>query len=830
MWLGVRPFVVRCALMCALAGSWAASPALAGVSVGSAPALPAGTRPLAGVAAAAPMRVTVVLRPRSTAGLSAYASAVGDPGSPLFRRYLSVAAFRVRFAPRPSVIAGVEASLRAHGLTPGRVSANGLSIPVTATTGAIERAFSLVLARVALPSGGREVVNTSAPLLDAAVAADVQAVIGLSSLDHPVSHIARAATAGVRPSARRHVATGGPQPCAAATSAAGPQSAYTTDQIASSYGFGGLYRAGDFGLGQTVALYELEPNDPSDIAGYQACYGTHASVSYVQVDGGAGPAGPGSGEAAFDIEQVIGFAPKARILVYQGPNTTTDNPGSGAYDTMAAIVNQDQAQVVSTSWGQCEPAEGATDAGAKNTLFMEAAAQGQTIVSAAGDQGAQDCDVPGSVPDIGAAVDDPASQPFVTGVGGTSLSGLGPPPSETVWNNGGAVSGLLGSNVAPGASGGGISTLWPMPAYQRAAATGLGVIGADSTSTPCHANAGDCRQVPDVSASADPVHGYLIYYNASGSDSTSPSGWQGIGGTSGGAPLWAAIVALANADPACAGVPLGFVDPALYRVAGASHASFNDITSGNNDYTGTNGGRFAARAGYDEASGLGTPKVSALAPALCRLGLRFAAPIAAESFRGVATAYLLSASDGPGAGLHYVVTGLPAGLRAGTVSGRVTGHARRLGVSHVTVQALDATGGIRVAHLTWTVAAPPRVVRAVASGVRSGRPALTVAVATGRLGAALQSLVVSLPPGLRAAAVRRRLSIAGPGGRHLGWSATVRGGRVTVTLRVPATRVTLVLRPGALVDSGPAVGAVRLVVSDVLGGVAPLVAPVSVAS
>ena len=102
----------------------------------------------------------------------------------------------------------------------------------------------------------------------------------------------------------------------------------------------------------TVAVYELEPDDPADIAAYQSCYGTHAAVSYVHVDGGAG-AGAGSGEAALDIENVIGIAPAVHVLVYQGPNSAT---GSGAYDTYRAIVDQNRAQVVTTSWGQCEPA------------------------------------------------------------------------------------------------------------------------------------------------------------------------------------------------------------------------------------------------------------------------------------------------------------------------------------------------------------------------------------------------------------------------------------------------------------------------------------------
>ena len=117
---------------------------------------------------------------------------------------------------------------------------------------------------------------------------------------------------------------------------------------------------------------------------------TDTTVNYVKVDGGAG-SGIGEGEAALDIEQLIGLAPKAKLMVYQGPNNNSDNPGTGPYDTLAAMISQDQAQVISNSWGECEPLEGATDARAEDTLLEEAATQGQTFVSAAGDSGSEDC-------------------------------------------------------------------------------------------------------------------------------------------------------------------------------------------------------------------------------------------------------------------------------------------------------------------------------------------------------------------------------------------------------------------------------------------------------
>jgi subtilase family serine protease len=682
--------------------------------VGSVPVLPAGTQPLAVTPPSQMLRVTVALRPRSAAALARYAQAVSDPNSPLFHRFLTPARFAARFAPTSAQAAEVADVLRREGLDPGTRSANGLAISVAAPVGAIERAFGTSLAEVRLPDGRSATVNSTAPTLNASVAGLVQSVVGLSGLARPAPVALkrlRAASASVRrmfvasrpPGRMPQVVTGGPQACAAARSATGPQTAYTSDQIASAYRFSGLYRRGDKGQGVTVALYELEPNAPSDIAAYQQCYGTHTSISYVRVDGGATGSPAGSGEAALDIEQLIGLAPRARLLVYQAPNSNSDSPGSGPYDLDSAIVSQDRASVVSTSWGVCEPLEGRTDGQAENVLFQEAAIQGQTLVAASGDSGSEACYGPlPSVPDPQLAVEDPASQPFVTGVGGTTLNRLGPPPGETVWNNGGGLGGLLG--IQPGAGGGGVSALWRMPVYQRRAPSSLRVRQADSSSTPCHAGSGSCREVPDVSADADPFTGYLIYYNGSGSTIGAQRGWQGIGGTSGSAPLWAALAALADAARSCHGARLGFMNPVLYRLAGARQpAYFNDVTSGNNDYTGTSSGRYPAGGGYDMATGLGTPKAAALADAMCRRGLRFRGPRNQRSVVGHRVNLRLHVSDARGAGLRVRAHHLPPGLHLRSGGHRITGRPRRRGAFQVSLTARDRDGGLRTVHFRWTV-------------------------------------------------------------------------------------------------------------------------------
>ena len=217
----------------------------------------------------------------------------------------------------------------------------------------------------------------------------VQAVIGpgapapsasVSVHAGPVFGPVPAEAARVAPLARAADAAG-PQPCAAARAAAIATSALTADQIASAYGLSSYYAAGDEGRGVTVALFELEPFSASDVAAYQACYGTAAAVTTVAVDGGAGT-GAGIGEAAMDVEDLIGLVPDASIKVYEGPAT-----GTGAYDIYNRIVSDDAAQVISTSWGICEALEGSVPAAVENTLFEEAAVQGQSLLAAAGDTG-----------------------------------------------------------------------------------------------------------------------------------------------------------------------------------------------------------------------------------------------------------------------------------------------------------------------------------------------------------------------------------------------------------------------------------------------------------
>jgi subtilase family serine protease len=573
-----------------MAASASATPAAVHVvrptaRVGVPPALPTGARAVGVLPAATRLLATVALEPRSPAALSEYATAVSTRGDVLYGRYLTTAQFAARFGPSAPTISAVRGVLQRDGLRPSVVTADHLAVGITGTAAQFSHAFGTGFIRYRLASGRFAYANTRAPQLPGSIATAVQAVIGLDNLAsrHSEDLVAAGRAGGA---VAKRVATGGPQPCTAARNEGSSEGAYTANQLASAYSFSGLYGAGDLGAGQTVAIYELEPNLTSDISAYKKCYGTTTSVSYVKVDGGSGT-GAGSGESSLDIEDVIGLAPAAKILVYQAPNTN-----KGAYDEYNSIISQDRANVISTSWGLCESEEGSSAAEAELTLFEEAATQRQSILAAAGDDGSEDCGT------NALAVDDPGSDPYVTSVGGLKLSKLGPPPTETVWDD------------SVGSGGGGISEFWEMPTYQSGAPKSLHVIGSKSSGKPCGAATGTyCREVPDVSANADPYTGYVVYHKGH---------WTTIGGTSAAAPLFAAFIALTNASTSCGGTDVGFLNPSLYSIAGTAYsANYYDITSGNNDWTGTHPGDYQAGTGFDMASGLGAPDATTLSAALC---------------------------------------------------------------------------------------------------------------------------------------------------------------------------------------------------------------------
>jgi hypothetical protein len=657
-WRGARSPVARITVIVLLAAAFAAARPLAAVGdaagpppatqdVTAAPRIPVGARAIGAVSASATQTAQVVLRPRNGAALTSFIAAVTDARSPLFHHYLPRGAFASRFGPAPSTIAMVKSQLQADGLQVTGV-ADGMVIDVRASASQVGRAFGTGLEQVRMANGSIGQATTGAVRLPSSIAGSVAAVVGLNSVVRlrPLG-LPRASASG---QSRYAAATapsfahpaGSPAACADARADAQAFGGLTDDQIANAYGAFGLYGAGDLGAGQRIALYELEPFQASDVKTFDTCYfGASASsqmqqrLHVVRVDGGQ-PAGPGSGESILDVEDLSAIAPGASVDVYEGPSPSADGVIYDPVDPYVAIIGADRDQVVSTSWGLCEQAIQLGQPGlqaAENLLFEQAAAQGQSIFAASGDNGSDDCNtfetsspVSGQNP---VSVDDPGSQPYVVSAGGTTIDDATQPPLEHVWNDG----------ADGGGGGGGISMSWAMPSWQAAARVpgivrpGAGYAQANAVEKQfgypqnfCQAylsgatSATPCRTVPDVSAQADEYTGAITVYSSSFEGPGTPDGWTTIGGTSSAAPLWAAMLALVNASSACAAnattrAGVGFVSPLLYAVASnpaAYRASFTDITTSNNDIYGLDDGQvFPATRGYDLGSGLGSPQLTA---------------------------------------------------------------------------------------------------------------------------------------------------------------------------------------------------------------------------
>lgn len=701
-------------------------------AVNAAAGLPAGAIAQGPVGASSTVSGVVALRLRDPAGASAFVARVSDPRSALYHHYLAPGEFARMFGPLPATVEAVRRQLAADGLRVAAVSANGLLISFSGSASTAERAFGTGLQQVRLANGAMGRRTTSAVRLPATIAGDVQAVVGLNELVHLRTGLIRARHLRhhVVPSAPPAPAgSGGPVACAAASQQEA-LGALTDEQVATAYGVGGLYRAGDLAAGQTVDIYELEPFQISDVQAFDQCYfgADHTgNIAVSTVDGGPG-VGPGGGEAALDVEDVSGLAPSAHIHVFSGPNM---NDSFGPLDTWNAIAIADDARQVSSSWGLCETALQVGAPGVQqveNEIFQQMAAQGQSVFVAAGDDGSDDCAGHASVPAAtNLSLDDPASQPYAVSVGGTTILAATDPPSETVWNNGND----------GGAGGGGISETWAMPAWQ----TGVAVpenganeacsndpggtaddfhLAGDPTNLPAGTL---CRQTPDVSALADPQSGITIFYAGT---------WFPIGGTSSSAPLWAAMLAEVNGYSSCAGAPLGvgFVNPLLYQVAESSKTNyanaFNDITIGNNDNLGVGSGTdYPAAPGYDLATGLGTPRItSAQGPGL-------AAQLCNAVTRSAGTAPTLTAltpSAGPAtppAGTIVTITGSRFGTARGSVFfGDVSATVTRWSSTTITVDlpayhAPPGTGGSPAGSAIVTVVTAGTPARSTAPGPNS---------------------------------------------------------------------------------------------------------------
>ena len=377
------------------------------------------------------------------------------------------------------------------------------------------------------------------------------------------------------------------------------QTCYSLQAFRNAYGISPLLARGIDGRGRTVVLVEwlasaaggpANSNIVQDMGEFDSYF--HLPAVKLTVVRGTAPKAAADlaiGEEVEDVETVHAVAPGAAIrVVLAGPRTYS--AGAVVSDLKDVLSASEGADVVSISGGAWEDCFTAAQLGEAHSLISQLVGRHVTVTASSGDSGAADvqCGPPfGPVPEKG-AVQYPASDPLVLGVGGTTLMAnpkSGSYISETTWD------------TPHYGSSGGFSSFFTRPAYQD----GVGGIGAE-------------RGVPDVAADASTSSGLALIFAVPSGPIIAPAG-----GTSAGAPFWAALVALADQY---ADRDLGSVNPAIYHIAQSAnyHAAFHDVVKGDNTVVvdGKTLAGYPAGPGWSPVTGWGTPIASVLVPLLAR--------------------------------------------------------------------------------------------------------------------------------------------------------------------------------------------------------------------
>lgn len=385
---------------------------------------------------------------------------------------------------------------------------------------------------------------------------------------------------------------------------------YTPQQIQRIYGISALHSMNIAGRGRTIVIVDVyqNPTIGADLELFDLTFGLRDPSLHIFAPFGLHPFDPTNPvalsfalEIALDVEWAHAIAPDATIdLVLGNP---TDYGLQSQLDALIAAtkyaVDSNLGDVVSLSVGLGESCYSVDELQSWHTIFQTAYARKMSVFVASGDSGSAVtiCDRPGHPVANGQGVEYPASDPLVTGVGGTTLraSRRGVYESEAAWNN---------SATGGGAGGGGFSELFPTPDYQK------GIAGISQL-----------RGVPDVSYNADPMTSFPVITSSYLEHTTVI---LPVGGTSAGAPQWAGVAAIVDQATQ---QRLGFLNGDLYRLGQSEFytKSFHDITVGNNAFTyqDTRGQRvtvpgFEAVPGWDASTGLGSPNVSMLTALLLK--------------------------------------------------------------------------------------------------------------------------------------------------------------------------------------------------------------------
>jgi kumamolisin len=542
------------------------------------------------------VRIGVILRYRNEGELEQLLELQATPGSRLYHHFLTPEQFAQYFSPSQESYARVARALVAAGFRLGPQYPNRTVIDASGSPLVASRFFATRIDRVVQYGHGVHYANVTPATLPALLESDVAGVLGFDDLTkvHTDHERADVEAAAAEDEAEPAASPGGPIERISGGSFAG---LYPTG-IATAYGFPVL--SGFTGKGHAIAIVMDSDIANADLKTYWTAAGITRTGKLVRVhvDG----ANPGIdydvGETAIDTETSSGLAPGATIDLYLVASLA-DQPLEDAYNL---AVSDNAVDVVNSSFGGCE-LDDKPFADATNKIAMQGASEGLTFIASTGDSGGDCEDETASSgifyePDI---VNSPASDPYFLAVGATALhlnAKTGKRVSEAAWSPGGP----------RGGSGGGVSSLWPLPAYQDGV-EGMAVVPNVTVTPPAtQPNKGFAgRNLPDISVDgANGAPSYLAIYDSP------DGGWTGYGGTSVSAPIVAALLAERNQQ---AGSRSGYANPALYSAftengaqpAGVYGTEFFDVTQG-----GTT--PWKAKTGYDQTTGIGTFTNAAFEP------------------------------------------------------------------------------------------------------------------------------------------------------------------------------------------------------------------------
>lgn len=518
--------------------------------------------------------------PRDRARLTRYLETIQDPASPNYHRWLTAEQYARRFGRTPAEVAAVAAWLAHAGL---RVSARSpTGITATGAVAMVERAFATRLA-----ANGGVYANLSDPRIPARFARIISSIAGLDNTLHVVPMDSAAGAGRVLDAPGRTLAM------AAAPEYAGEQGeAFGPEDLWTFYDETPLVQNGLDGAGQCVAIIEDSDLLTGAVTLFDSTFALpNPSLTRVLADGVNPGRTADETEALLDVEWAHAVATGAAVVVYIGAGA------NGLVDALSGAVTDNQCGAISVSYSFCGgPASFYT--GTLDPLLAEAAAQGQSVAVAAGDDGSAGLTLnsAGTACVVGTSlnVSEFAADPNVIAVGGSQFT--------PVYNASGEDVGYVAESVwddATGAGGGGASAIFAKPPYQT------GLTPPDSM-----------RDLPDVAMGASPLAPGFYW----GDDPNQAGVAQMnccIGGTSIAAPIVAGLISVVAQS---AGGRVGNPNPRVYQLGAihdTSRSGLRDIVSGNNGFNGVSG--FVAEPGYDQASGWGSIDmatfVAAYAPA-----------------------------------------------------------------------------------------------------------------------------------------------------------------------------------------------------------------------